>query len=53
MSAPTTGAPPLPDIPTTLQYAQWKESSFDEVMTAYAKTKRAVQGAFRIHDNPS
>jgi hemerythrin superfamily protein len=34
------------------QYAQWKESSFAEVMTAYAKTKSAVQGAFRVHDNP-
>jgi hemerythrin-like domain-containing protein len=34
------------------QYADWKASSFAEVMTAYARTKSAVQGAFRIHDNP-
>ena len=34
------------------QYADWKESSTADLMLAYGKAKSAVQGAFRIHDNP-
>lgn len=34
------------------KYADWKESSAADLLLAYGKTTSAVQGAFRIHDNP-
>ena len=34
------------------KYADWKDSSAADLLLAYGKTKSAVQGAFRIHDNP-
>jgi hemerythrin-like domain-containing protein len=40
----------LADLDT--RYADWKESSAADLLLAYGKTKSAVQGAFRIHDNP-
>lgn len=34
------------------QYAEWKASSTADLMLAYGKAKSALQGAFRVHQNP-